>query len=451
MSIYTIHLNYTPLSSLKEIKIDETTVDKYSNTPFKKIFAKKREKNYPILLAIIFNSKFKHYFEYRIGEGRRVYKEAQKDNLGHYKDIIYFELIHSRTDDSEYFTPIGFHSSLYKNSNIKNLLDCNYENPQNQFIISRHYSDLSIPKKAKIWLKKAAEGNFTKAQVNLVISYLREKSKEKIKKGIGYYKKYLLKKPPNIFKQSKVLYELALCYNDSKKYKVNPQKAFNYFSKAAELGHVKSILELANCYHFGCGIEPNIDLSIYWLKEAALRNSVDAEFALGLAYYTKLIDGTLDNTLYWLKPLASKGHSEALYILGKICEFEYKNLKKAIECYSFSDCIYAKLKMAQFYFNGVGVNKNLDKSLDFFRESMYLDVGIEMFFQFYDSLCDDILNMWCPIKVILSLEWHREALYLGHPKALEMFKSCYNFIRLNKNCFHSKKILTWENVAKDLI
>ena len=55
--------------------------------------------------------------------------------------------------------------------------------------------------------------------------------------------------------------------------------------KRAEQGDAETQLELAKSYHSGEGMEEDQELALYWLKNAALQENVDAQFLLGLSYY----------------------------------------------------------------------------------------------------------------------------------------------------------------------
>ena len=54
--------------------------------------------------------------------------------------------------------------------------------------------------------------------------------------------------------------------------------------KRAEQGDAEAQLELAKSYHSGEGIEENQELALYWLKNAALQENVDAQFLMKLFF-----------------------------------------------------------------------------------------------------------------------------------------------------------------------
>lgn len=48
------------------------------------------------------------------------------------------------------------------------------------------------------------------------------------------------------------------------------------FEKGAKLGHLKGMINYANCLYHGFGIEPNREEAISWLNKAAERGSAEA-------------------------------------------------------------------------------------------------------------------------------------------------------------------------------
>jgi TPR repeat protein len=62
-------------------------------------------------------------------------------------------------------------------------------------------------------------------------------------------------------------------------------KAFTYYQKAAERGHVKAQHELGNCYESGRGVSKSRNEAIHWYTQAANTGFAMSQFTLGQIYY----------------------------------------------------------------------------------------------------------------------------------------------------------------------
>ena len=77
---------------------------------------------------------------------------------------------------------------------------------------------------------------------------------------------------------TEAMYELATLYEDGKTPSCmkEPVTAFRYYMKAAKLGHIESIHNIANCYSVGYGVEQDFNEAISWYMIAAEKGSADA-------------------------------------------------------------------------------------------------------------------------------------------------------------------------------
>ena len=60
--------------------------------------------------------------------------------------------------------------------------------------------------------------------------------------------------------------------------------AFEWFSKAADAGHVEAMHELALCYELGCGVEQSDEKALDWYMRAACLGHATAKYSVGEAY-----------------------------------------------------------------------------------------------------------------------------------------------------------------------
>lgn len=98
----------------------------------------------------------------------------------------------------------------------------------------------------------------------------------------------------------------------------NNQKAFYYFSKAADQGDVFAQNELAYMYAAGKGTSRNYAKSLSWYKKAAEHGLASAQYNLGLMYLHGL--GTAPNKALaksWFQKSAAHGFEPARIALNK--------------------------------------------------------------------------------------------------------------------------------------
>ena len=66
--------------------------------------------------------------------------------------------------------------------------------------------------------------------------------------------------------------------------KKDRKKAFEYWNKAAHLGHVGSQFYLGTCYDFRIGTKRNLKLAKKWYEKAARSGHDSAQYNLGFIY-----------------------------------------------------------------------------------------------------------------------------------------------------------------------
>jgi uncharacterized protein len=92
----------------------------------------------------------------------------------------------------------------------------------------------------------------------------------------------------------------------------NAEKAFYYFSKAADKGNAFAQNEVAYMYATGKGTEKNLAKAFYYYKQAAEQNLASAQYNLAIMYHNGL--GTEKNpnaALKWFNKSAAHGFEPA--------------------------------------------------------------------------------------------------------------------------------------------
>lgn len=251
--------------------------------------------------------------------------------------------------------------------------------------------------------KSAEQGGFVGAAISGDIYY----DKSDTVKAIRYWKKaYELKAHTSLIKSEKELLGRIACLlgyfsNIGCYMPQNQQVSLDYMRYSAELGNSYGEAWYGYYCYNGYGMDKDQEKAIYWYKQAALQNDVDAMCALpklyfdaqdndstifwgtkkeccdsadiqyyvGAAYYNK---DDYKNAESWWKKAALQNDVDALwwmYLLNtaikqdSVAAFEY--LEKAVEA-KYPDALN---EMGCNYADGYVVEKDLEKSKELFREA----------------------------------------------------------------------------------
>ena len=127
-------------------------------------------------------------------------------------------------------------------------------------------------KTALLWLERAAELGYAKAQFELGdCYYLGFGVEEDLDKAVYWY----TRSAENGFGAAQ--YKLAVLFKLGQGVEESPEKAFCWFEKAAEQGDLDAQIEVGVCYEKGIGVEKNRIKAIAWLERAAAQDDKYAE------------------------------------------------------------------------------------------------------------------------------------------------------------------------------
>lgn len=116
-------------------------------------------------------------------------------------------------------------------------------------------------------------------------------------------------------------YERGLRFQKGDGVKQDDQAAAAWFLKAAEAGHVKAQLALANAYLDGKGVGQDSNQAVKWFTKAAEQGDVDAQAMLGALYSSgKGVSKNSAEAATWLRRASEQGHTVAQYSLAGILE-----------------------------------------------------------------------------------------------------------------------------------
>lgn len=107
------------------------------------------------------------------------------------------------------------------------------------------------------------------------------------------------------------LYEIGMVKERTKDYAA----AAYFYRKAAEKGHVNAMLQLAELYKYGYGVEASDEEMAKWYLRAAEKGDPEAQFQLALHYNDT---HRYSDALHWFQRAADQEHSLAYGFLGAL-------------------------------------------------------------------------------------------------------------------------------------
>jgi len=111
------------------------------------------------------------------------------------------------------------------------------------------------------------------------------------------------------------------------------KKAFNYYTKASELGNYSAMCNLGIAYINGKGVNVCNELGVYWFKKASEGNIVNAKFNLAYCYENAIgTNKDINAAINYYISAARDGHNESALKLGQIYmnEEEVKDYQSAM-------------------------------------------------------------------------------------------------------------------------
>ena len=147
----------------------------------------------------------------------------------------------------------------------------------------------------------------------------------------------------------------------------------------AKGGDTNAMVVIGNLFYFGTGndiLRQDLQVAYKWYKKASDLGNEEASYNLGICYYYG--SGTKKDekkALELFETAIEKGLYEASYKVARIFESR-KNFKKARKFYEYSvkftKNINALRKLAHFYMNGIGGEKQEKQAFDFYKRTAFV-------------------------------------------------------------------------------
>lgn len=153
----------------------------------------------------------------------------------------------------------------------------------------------------------------------------------------------------------------------------NLVEAFNYYLKAAELGHLESYYQVFRCYDNGEGIARDRKTAEEWCQKAAKQGHL---YAQGISYHVGWgVPKDSQEAVKWYRKAAEQGHSDAQHRLA-LCflsgEEVAKDLNEGIRWLQKAaeqGNTFALNRLARCYMSGEGVSRDFQEAMKWYRKA----------------------------------------------------------------------------------
>ena len=225
--------------------------------------------------------------------------------------------------------------------------------------------------KASEWLAKSANRGYSDAQYHLAVLHSIEKNEEESLKW------FLKAAEQNHDLANQALIKLL---ETGKLPDRTTKNSFEWLHKIAKQGHRIAQYEIGNHYYTGKTVEQNYTLACIWYLDSAKQNYPNAQFMLGICYQKGYgIKVSFEKSFEYFKLVADSPTSElcgsAKYELANYYSEGLgveRDLAKAFVLYQEAiACGFnnARLKIAPFYLNGITVEKDIAKGVEILLEA----------------------------------------------------------------------------------
>lgn len=224
------------------------------------------------------------------------------------------------------------------------------------------------------WSEKAAAQEYPEGLWNL--GYLSETGEGTVQDydaSISWYRRAA----ENGYLEAQM--KLGKYYHTGKLTEKDDAESLKWYRMAAEQGDAETKLKISRILLQGENAEKNVEEGVKWLEAAAEEGSAEAMYSLALQYaYGESVPQDYEKERYWLFEAAKLENPYAQHVIGQNYiygmdgfEINYEEgvkwLKKSAENGFIGGCD----QLALCYEQGIGVDKDLDKAIYWFRKAVY--------------------------------------------------------------------------------
>jgi len=232
------------------------------------------------------------------------------------------------------------------------------------------------------WLEKAVSANSVHAMYLLHTNYLYGRGVA----AINLKRSFELCQRAADANHAQATHSLGFFYRDGTYVAKNSVRAFNLFEKAVSLGCYKALNCQGNCYEYGIGVVKNIQLAKECYEKCiALCNNPYAYTSLAHLYLfgsDNIAKDVNQAYKYLLQAVVEPNPPYATYYFLGLChangwgEGVKVNMHTAVEYFMTSannGSRAAKHKLGLCYQDGEGVEKDIDKALEWYQKALIVE------------------------------------------------------------------------------
>lgn len=173
---------------------------------------------------------------------------------------------------------------------------------------------------------------------------------------------------------------LAICYQHAIGVECDAQNAFYWYKKSADQNGAISLRYLGLCYEYGIGVEKNQKEAFNCYKLSAEQGDGDAQYHVAMCFlFGKGVQQDKSIAIKWLQSAVNQGHVNAMHFLAwcySAGEGVEENIPEAVNlCLKAIELewdkesslyIHSCATMAYYYENGIVVEKNEKKAIEYY-------------------------------------------------------------------------------------
>lgn len=166
-------------------------------------------------------------------------------------------------------------------------------------------------------------------------------------------------------------FEVGRCYRFGSGVAENPDKAIQYYLTAAEGGSPKAMVELGLCYEYEYGVEFDAQKAFDYMQQAADLDYYYGQYKLGYYYMHGLISKDSEQALLWLGKAAESGYPNANLEIGDYYMYDYDQIDQADKAFGYyqkaleQEVVNEGLGLCYEY--GIGVEANNAEAFKYYE------------------------------------------------------------------------------------
>lgn len=166
-------------------------------------------------------------------------------------------------------------------------------------------------------------------------------------------------------------FEVGRCYRFGTGVAENPDKALEYYLQAAEGGNAKAMVELGLCYEHEYGVAFDAQKAFDYMQQAADLGYYYGAYKLGYYYMHGLIEKDTEKALQWLEKAAEAGYPHAMLEIGDYYMYDYDEIDQADKAFGYyqkaleGEIVHEGLGLCYEY--GIGVEANNSEAFKYYE------------------------------------------------------------------------------------